>query len=81
MIKIADYPQMKACAWYLTQDTQFDDREALSFYERNWKYIEQDKLTPHERRLIKRLSEELGNGFLRRSPPNITTGHPRGSSK
>ncbi|MBN3050462.1 hypothetical protein SOV92_22930 [Pectobacterium brasiliense] len=64
MIRVADYPQMKACAWYLAPDAQFNDREALNFYERNWKYIEQNKLTVDEKQLIRRLANEVGNGFL-----------------
>ncbi|MBA0167794.1 hypothetical protein [Pectobacterium sp. CFBP8739] len=64
MIRVADYPQMKACAWYLAPDAQFNDREALNFYERNWKYIEQNELTAHEKKLIERLTKEVGYGFL-----------------
>ncbi|RJL51950.1 hypothetical protein [Pectobacterium carotovorum] len=64
MIKVADYPQMKACAWYLAPEAQFNEREALDFYERNWKYIEQAKLTVDEKQLIERLAKEIGNGFL-----------------
>ncbi|MEI7379968.1 hypothetical protein [Pectobacterium versatile] len=64
MIKITDYPQMKACAWYLAPGSQFNDREALDFYERNWKYIEQNELTAHEKKLIERLTKEVGYGFL-----------------
>ncbi|OCA53385.1 hypothetical protein [Photorhabdus namnaonensis] len=64
MVKIADYPQMKNCAWYLAEDTELTDRDALVFYERNWKYIEEDKFEPKERQLIERLIHEQGHGFL-----------------
>ncbi|CAQ83893.1 MULTISPECIES: hypothetical protein [Photorhabdus] len=64
MVKIADYPQMKSCAWYLAEDTELTDRDALAFYERNWKYVEEDKLEPQERQLIERLIHEQGHGFL-----------------
>ncbi|AWK42464.1 hypothetical protein GPY51_01065 [Photorhabdus laumondii subsp. laumondii] len=64
MVKIADYPQMKNYAWYLAEDIELTDRDALAFYERNWKYIEEDKLGLQERQLIERLIHEQGNGFL-----------------
>ncbi|MBS9424094.1 hypothetical protein [Photorhabdus caribbeanensis] len=64
MVKTADYPQMKNCAWYLAKDIELTDRDALAFYERNWKYIGEDKLEPKECQLIERLIHEQGNGFL-----------------
>jgi len=64
MIHIADYPQLKRAAWFIDSSAEFTDQEALAFYERNWKYIEQDKLQPHEKALLERLVKEVGNGVL-----------------
>lgn len=64
MIRIADYPQLKDAAWYIAENALFTDEEALAFYERNWKYIEEDKLQPNELALIHRLVDEIGHGIL-----------------
>ncbi|EBH0783075.1 hypothetical protein FJ875_23075 [Salmonella enterica] len=64
MIRIADYPQLRDAAWYIAENAQFTDEEALAFYERNWKYIEEDKLQPDELALINRLVKEVGHGIL-----------------
>jgi hypothetical protein len=64
MIAVADYPQLRDAAWFIADDAKFTDQEALAFYERNWKYIEEDKLQPHEQALINRLINEVGHGIL-----------------
>ncbi|EDR9090791.1 hypothetical protein BU922_004785 [Salmonella enterica subsp. enterica serovar Anatum] len=61
---VRNYPQLKAAAWFIAEDAEFTDQEALRFYERNWKYIETDKLEPHELALIEWLIREVGNGIL-----------------
>ncbi|EOY1433955.1 TPA: hypothetical protein ACMVL8_004386 [Yersinia enterocolitica] len=63
-IRIRDYPQLKAAAWFIADDAEFTDEETLAFYERNWKYIDVDRLEPHEQALIDRLIREVGNGIL-----------------
>ncbi|TDX15112.1 hypothetical protein EDF88_3550 [Buttiauxella sp. BIGb0552] len=63
-VRVRDYPQLKGAAWFIDEDAEFTDVEALRFYERNWKYIETDTLEPHELALIERLVREVGNGIL-----------------
>ncbi|WP_145557049.1 hypothetical protein [Yersinia aldovae] len=63
-VRVREYPQLKAAAWFIAEDAEFTDEEALRFYERNWKYIETNKLEPHELELIERLVREVGNGIL-----------------
>ena len=64
LVKIADYPQLKFICWNFKDDACMDDSLILSLYERNWRYIEQDKLEPKERQFIDRLVMEYGNGVL-----------------
>ncbi|MCG3462927.1 hypothetical protein L7G72_13935 [Xenorhabdus bovienii] len=64
MLHVADYPQMKQIAWYLKDDAKLDEKEALAFYERNWKYVEPEALEPHEKALIDKLVKEYGGGIL-----------------
>lgn len=61
MVRVAEYPQMRACAWYLAEDTVFTDQEALAFYERNWRHIDESQLDAREKA---RLAAEVGHGFL-----------------
>jgi hypothetical protein len=64
MVKIAEYPQLKLIAWSYRKDGELDDREALALYEGNWRFVDQDGLTPRERALIERLKREYGKGVL-----------------
>ena len=37
---------------------------AFELYERRWGYVDQKKLLTKEKKLIKRLTNEFGNGFF-----------------
>ncbi len=63
-IRIADYPFLRLIAWSRDANSYLDPHEALALYERNWRHVRQDELTPAERALIKRLVAETGNGVL-----------------
>ena len=64
MLKISDFPQLKLIAWNRIENDFIDDEEALALYERNWRFVEQDKLLEKERDLIDRLVTQYGNGVL-----------------
>ncbi|WP_137890338.1 ankyrin repeat domain-containing protein [Ramlibacter sp. 2FC] len=66
-IRIEDYPQLKFLCWNRHTDGEsalMDGWEAFALYERNWKWVEEDKLTPAERELIETLTREYGGGVL-----------------
>ncbi|MCW6569859.1 hypothetical protein [Yersinia ruckeri] len=63
-VRIRDYPQMSLGAWYLDEDATLTDAEAFSFYQRNWKYVDFDKMESFERELLARLIAEQGNGIF-----------------
>ena len=54
-IALADYPQLRQIAWQVTGVDTLTPVEALDFYERNWRYVHQETLTPKEQALIKAL--------------------------
>lgn len=60
----ADYPELKQLVWSRNAARPISGEEALEFYERNWRFIDQDQLTPQEAALIRRLAERYGNGHL-----------------
>ena len=59
-IAFADYPQLKQIAWHVQGVDEISPIEALGIYERNSRFIEQDKLSNSERDLIESLHLVLG---------------------
>lgn len=64
MIKLSDYPQLSFIAWNRRKDEVVTEEEALALYEANWRWVEEEELTPAERRLIDDLVHRLGHGVL-----------------
>ncbi|MEO8411317.1 MAG: hypothetical protein ABI478_12175 [Propionivibrio sp.] len=64
MLRIADFPQLKLIAWNRGENALIEDEEALALYERNWRFVEQDRLGQQERELIDRLVKMYGHGVL-----------------
>lgn len=63
VVRFADYPQLNELAWNRTDDF-IPAKEAFQLYERNWRFIEPDRLEPHEQELIDRLKAEYGRGVI-----------------
>ena len=51
-ILLADYPQLKQLAWHVQGVDALSPVEALGIYERNARFLEEDKLSNSERDLI-----------------------------
>lgn len=64
VVKLEDYPALKQLAWQLPGVIELSPAQALDLYERNWRHLDREGLTPHERRLIQALVDELGGGRL-----------------
>jgi transcriptional regulator with XRE-family HTH domain len=63
-VRVNDYPQLKALAWQSPGIRKLAPAEALALYERNWRHVDQARLTDRERALIRALVEQLGGGRL-----------------
>lgn len=63
-IRVDDFPALKQLAWQLPGVTELKPAQALELYERNWRHLDREGLTPQERRLIQALVDELGGGRL-----------------
>ncbi len=63
-VQLDEYPALKQLAWQLPGVTALEPAAALDLYERNWRHLDRDQLTPHERQLIQTLMDELGGGRL-----------------
>jgi transcriptional regulator with XRE-family HTH domain len=64
VVRLGDYPALQQLAWQLPGVTELSPAQALDLYERNWRHLDRDGLSPHERRLIQALVDELGGGRL-----------------
>jgi transcriptional regulator with XRE-family HTH domain len=51
-INLMDYPQLKQLAWQVQGADTLSPKEALDIYERNWRHLDEQALTVHERQLI-----------------------------
>lgn len=63
MIKIKNYPQLELISWNC-HTKEISEEDALSIYENNWRFIDQEHLTYSEQQLIKHLVHEYGRDFL-----------------
>ena len=63
-IDISCCPQLKMLLWNRKDTIELEDKEALSLYEANWRFIEQEKMTTEERAVLDQLVRTVGNGVL-----------------
>ena len=60
-VRIADYPWLKELAWQVHGPQELTPREALGIYERNWRHLDPETLSPAERDLVDALRLALGS--------------------
>lgn len=63
-VLIGDYPQLQSVAWNRRENATCSEIEALALYERNWRFVDHEALSPKERAFIERLVAVHGNGVL-----------------
>lgn len=63
-IRVGDFPQLRAIAWQLREDTALTGVEALQMYERNWRHVDQTAMDDAERALIQHLADTHSAGVL-----------------
>ncbi len=59
-IRLRDYPQLKQLAWQVHGAETLSPTEAWDIYERNWRHMDEQALTVHERQLIDALRLAFG---------------------
>lgn len=62
-IRIEDYPELKRLAWNRL-DAVIATEEAFALYERNWRFVDQNRLNASETHLIHELARLFGHGFI-----------------
>ncbi|RWC26196.1 MAG: hypothetical protein EOS27_25960 [Mesorhizobium sp.] len=64
MIVPAEFPELQALAWNRDAARPIPAEEAFALYERNWRFVDQKRLTTRERLLIQTLADKFGRGIL-----------------
>jgi hypothetical protein len=60
----AEFPELKMLAWNRDITRPIPGEEAFALYERNWRFVDQQRLTARERQLIDDLAKTFGRGVL-----------------
>lgn len=63
MVDTDAHPTLKLLCWNRA-DRFLPAAEAFALYERNWRFVDEAALEPHERALIERLKQTHGKGLL-----------------
>ena len=63
-VRIGAFPQLREIAWNRRPDDTVTERDALALYERNWRHVDQARMTADERALLQRLIDKHGGGVL-----------------
>lgn len=63
-IDVNAYPQLRNLCWNRPDRVVLGGREALGLYERNWRFVEADKIDAAERELLEMLIARYGNGVF-----------------
>ena len=64
MVVPRHYPELAALVWNGNPDLPIRPQEALSLYERYWRFVDTHRLTDIEAELIRKLTAEYGNGHF-----------------
>ena len=57
MIKVADYPQLKALCWNMPADAEVEEKDAARLYVRNWRHVRAKHLGDREIALMRHLKK------------------------
>lgn len=60
----ADYPELKLICWHCDPTKPISEEQAFALYERNWRYIDHERMTEDEQALIQTLKDKFGNGVI-----------------
>ncbi|MBI5543708.1 MAG: hypothetical protein HY901_07475 [Deltaproteobacteria bacterium] len=63
VVRLADYPTLAEIAWNRT-DEYVPAQEAFRLYERNWRFVDPNRLDDREQVLLKHLAERFGSGLI-----------------
>lgn len=62
VITLANYPQLKSLAWHVQGAESITPQQAWDIYVRNWRHIDETKITADEQQLIEQLRAKFEPG-------------------
>ncbi|TGQ11956.1 MULTISPECIES: hypothetical protein [unclassified Mesorhizobium] len=60
----AEFPELQALAWNRDVSRPIPAKEAFALYERNWRFVDQKRLTAREKLLVEELANKFGHGVF-----------------
>ena len=60
----AEFPELKMLVWNRDPTRPIAAEDAFHLYERNWRHVHADRLTRSEAELVRRLTDQFGNGVF-----------------
>lgn len=63
-LRLAELPELRRLAWQLGADAVLTPQQALALYERNWRHLDRNAMTPHEQAVLDNLVHSVGGGRL-----------------
>ena len=64
MVRLTEFPQLRAVAWHLPDSAEITEQDALTLYESNWRYVDHTAMDGHESDFVKYLADTWGGGLL-----------------
>jgi len=64
VVAVSRFPQLRSLAWNLAEGAELTADEALNLYERNWRHLDHESLSPEESSFIDHLVRTVGKGTL-----------------
>jgi len=62
IVRVSDYPQLRAISWHVGDATEMPETDALRMYERNWRFV--GELDQHEKAFVQHLADAYSGGKL-----------------
>lgn len=63
-LTVGAFPQFRLLAWNRRPTDTITAEEAFELYENNWRFVDEDRLDPHERMMITHLTRVYGHGLM-----------------
>ncbi|MER9946749.1 hypothetical protein [Mesorhizobium sp. M0047] len=64
MIVPVEFPELRALAWNRDPARSIPAGEAFALFERNWRFVDQKRLSTREKLLIQTVADKFGHGIL-----------------
>ncbi len=60
----ADFDELRRLAWNRDPHRPLPAAEAFALYERNWRHVDVNRMTPEEAALVRDLTDAYGHGVM-----------------